>query len=128
MSNQKGQSLVESLLLMPILMGMVLLIFKLAYLGLVFFYLQHLADKALICSALKSPSVCEQNLRRKARPILFFSQIQYLRISPRTFQSSLELTLSDRSNSLMRILPLPPFKIHKRIHLPLDRNVSWRLF
>ena len=114
MRNNRGQVLIEGILVLPILTLAFSLLLYLAYHGLCYFHASYRLEEALICMTdSRQKTLCERELRQGLLSTLLFREKVQIQL-----QSS-----SNRITGRIEIALAQKLRIEKNLLLPLEKNL-----
>ncbi|WP_413292686.1 TadE family protein [Bdellovibrio sp. HCB185ZH] len=111
----KGQGLIEAILIFPVLLAFITILFFAAYRSLVYFYADAALHEAMICTDSKSLSLCEKEFKSHIQKVLLNKETPELRLSQRG--SGKRYTLHGEVKIQNQIL------IRKEMKFPLKGNL-----
>jgi hypothetical protein len=92
-SNQSGQSLIESLAFSVALFALLSALGALLYFGLVHMGMNYLLHEFLVCQSMRGASQCREEFYKKSKPFLFAAKIQIFESSSYSTKQAARLVL-----------------------------------
>lgn len=115
--NQKGQALLETMLVAATSFISFIVLILMVYRGLVYFTARHSVNELLFCLASLTPKTqCEQEFQAKIKTFLIFKE---------SSQTEVKKTRSQVSVRFKVFAPgTPALQIERKLLLPLKRNIQ----
>jgi hypothetical protein len=114
MKNNRGQVLLEGIVVMPVLIVAFTALLYLAYHGLCYFYASYQLEEAMVCMTETSHrSSCERELRKNINGPLLFHEKAWI-----SLQAS-----QDKISGKIELGLMQKLSIEKNLKLPLEKNL-----
>lgn len=119
-NNQRGQGVIETLLTLPLLLGVMALFVVFSFRSFLYFYSDFQLHEALVCASDEQAHDCQNNLSEKIKAVLLLGQIEGLHISRSSSQAQGEIRISFAGGSHMLWPGSPEMILKKELSLPLQ--------
>jgi hypothetical protein len=123
MKNSKGQSLIETLLILPTLMLTLTVLSLLCYRTVIYYYSDFYLHESLLCTNEKSNSECSDQLEKQINKILFKknSNRSNVQTKIKKERNSISGQIEIQFSSLPAIFNIP-MVLEKKISLPIQKK------